>query len=63
MDKKQELVEKEIQEILKKHNFKIGYEISFPIYKILPDEIKLALSILIKHGMKIVIVFKPQENK
>lgn len=50
--------EKEIREILKRHKLKIGYQISFPMYKILPDEVKLALSVLVKHGMKITILLK-----
>ena len=56
-------VQKEIETILQKENLKIGYGISFPMYKILPDEVKLALKILVKHGMKIVVSLKPQEKK
>jgi len=54
---------KEIQLILKKYNLVFGYNLDFPIYKILPDEVKLALKILVKHGMKIVVSLKPQEKK
>lgn len=56
-------VEAEIQEILKKYHLKMGYDISFPVYKILPDEVKLALSILQQHGMKIVFVLTPQDEE
>lgn len=51
--------EEEIREILKKHNLKISYEISFPKYKILPDEVQLALKILAKNGMKILFTLTP----
>lgn len=55
MDKK---VEQEIADVLKKHKAKLGYMITFPIYKILPDEVKLALSVLAKHKMNIEIIFE-----
>lgn len=50
--------QEEIQTILKKHNAKLGYEITFPIYRELPDEVKLALKVLGRHGMKISITIK-----
>lgn len=48
-------VDNEIQEILKKYNYDLGYSFEFPMYKILPDEVKLALSVLEHHGMKVVV--------
>ena len=45
-----------IQEILKITETKISYELSFPAYKILPDEVKLALSVLERNGMKIEFI-------
>jgi len=48
--------EKEIQDILKKHNLKIGYKLDFPRYKILPDEVQLALKVLANNGLKISFV-------
>lgn len=52
--------EKELQEVLKKHKAVIGFEISFPIYKQIPDEVNLALRVVKKHGMTISFVLKPQ---
>ena len=54
---------KEITDILDKKNLEIGYEISFPTYKILPDEVKLALSVLGKHGMKISFILKDKSKQ
>lgn len=53
--------EKELQEVLKKYKAVIGFEISFPIYKQIPDEVTLALRIVKKHGMTISFVLKPQQ--
>jgi len=46
-------VKKQIFETVKKNNMRLGFQINFPIYNILPDEVKLAMNILSKHGMKI----------
>lgn len=53
--------EKQIKEILDKEKLKFSYEISFPMYRITPDEVKLALSVLKKHGMKISVILKEKE--
>jgi len=53
---------KQIDEYLKKHKFKLGYAIDFPIYKILPEEVQLALKVLTKHGMQVLITLKPIEE-
>lgn len=62
MEDKQKLVEKRIRELLKRYNLQIGYGFSFPRYKILPDEVKLALVILQTHGLKIIFSLKPQTS-
>lgn len=51
---------KEIQAILDKHDLEIGYEITFPLYKQLPDEVQLALNVLAKHKMKISFTLNPK---
>lgn len=56
------VAEKQIQAILKKYNLKINCEISFPMYKQLPDEVRLALKVLVRHGMKILFTLKPREK-
>ena len=50
------LVQTEVNEALTRNNCTLTYQIDFPTYKILPDEVKLALLILQKHGMKISFV-------
>lgn len=62
MEEKIAEANKEIQEVLNKKGLKLSYDMSFPIYKILPDEVKLSLLVLEKHGMKLSIVLKPNEN-
>lgn len=55
-----ESAEREIEKILKKYNCTIEYVLKFP-YADPPDDVKLALSVLQKQGMKIVFTLK--ENK
>ncbi len=51
-------MQNEIEEILKKHNKSLSYEMDFPVYRILPEEVLLAIKVLEKHGMRIKITFK-----
>lgn len=46
-------VDAQIINILKEHECKLGYEMTFPRYKIIPDEVKLAMLVLKNHGMVI----------
>lgn len=64
MNNQIDTVNKEIMNLLKKNNMTMTYELSFPIYKIIPDEVKLALSVLHRYGMKIVVLLKEiDDNK
>lgn len=60
---KKDTVEKEIQEILNEYGMYFGYNLTFPVYKILPDEVKLALKILETHGMHIIVELKDKKQK
>lgn len=51
-------VAKQIQELLKKEKMRMGLQVTFPIYNILPDEVRLALNIIAKHGAKIGFVLE-----
>lgn len=65
MTQKDPVIE-EISQALKKHNLRINYELSFPRYRVMPDEVRLALNVLRKHEMKITIALeemKPTESK
>lgn len=53
----------QIQKILRDNNLKIDFEISFPKYKEIPEEVKLAMLIASKHGMKISFVLQELETK
>lgn len=57
-----EEAEKKIKEILDKYKAKIGYQFVFPMYRILPDEVRLALKVLEKNGMKVVITFESKDK-
>lgn len=52
---------KQIQDQLKKENMRMGFQLTFPIYNILPDEVQLALKVLSVHQMK--ISFTLEEKK
>ncbi len=56
-----EEVEKQIKDLVDKNGFEIGYVLDFPVYKILPDEVKLALKVLGKHGMTLKITLSPKK--
>lgn len=53
----------QIEELLKKNNLKLVYHLDFPIYKILPDAVKLALNVIYSHGMEIVATIRPRDEK
>lgn len=50
--------EKQIESILEKNECELSYEITFPRFKILPEEVQLALIVLGKNGMVIKMVLK-----
>lgn len=55
-------VEKEIQKLLAENNLKIGYDIYFPNYAQLPEDLKRALNTLYDHGMKIVFTLETKQE-
>lgn len=57
-----DLVDKAIKQHLENEGLRFSYEITFPVYNILPDEVKLALNILTKHGMSISTVLVPKQT-
>jgi len=63
IEKAIEEANREISVILKNHQLQIDTTITFPVYKILPAEVKLALEVLLNHQMKISMVLKPKETK
>ncbi len=52
----------ELDNFLKEHKQEVNFNITFPIYRILPAEVELALKVLEKHGMKISIILTPQDK-
>lgn len=65
-DKKEEPKEEvikaneEIQQILDKYNVQIQPQMDFPIYKIYPESLQLALKVLEQHNPKFGIVLQPK---
>ena len=49
-------VDQQIQKLLSKNKMKLGYQFDFPRYKEIPDEVKLALSVLQTHGLNVKVI-------
>lgn len=54
--------EEQIQKILKENKLKFDYQFTFPVYRILPDEVQLALKVLQKHGLTVVFTVVSDKN-
>lgn len=54
---------KDLHKYLEENNLEIKFEIDFPMYKILPDEVQLALKILRKHGMALQVYSVEKETR
>ena len=62
MDKKQEKeLLQQLSEFLKKNKVKITQTMTFPQYNIFPDDLRLALAVLLKHDPQ--FGFKVEEDK
>ena len=44
--------DREIKAILDRYGVKLGFQMNFP-YDTPPDEVKLAVAVLLKHGLKV----------
>lgn len=44
--------DREIKAILDKYDVKLGFQMNFP-YDTPPDDVKLAIAVLLKHGLKV----------
>lgn len=61
--KKQDFA-KDFQNLLEKYEIKVAIRLDFPEYKILPDEVKLALIVINKHKNQFVLDFvESKENE
>lgn len=59
---KAEDANKEIQEVLEKHGMELVPELSFPRYRELPDEVKLAVMVIMKHEPGFTVVLRPKKQ-
>lgn len=52
-------VEAQIQKILQDNNLSISYELSFPQFQEITDDVNLAIKVLQKNNMRISFILKP----
>lgn len=62
MENPTDIANKEIQKILDTYNLQYGFKLEFPVYRILPDEVQLALKIMEKHKMRIKVFFDKKQG-
>lgn len=55
--------EEEIKQIMSKNGLKFDYQFTFPVYRIIPDEVQLALKVLQKHSLTVVFSVVPDKTK
>lgn len=60
--KPEDQANKDIQKILDTYNLEYGFKIDFPIYRILPDEVQLALRIIEKNKMRIKVFLSKRQD-
>lgn len=56
-DEKKANFAKELEDLLKKYQFNLKIRLEFPDYKVLPDDVKLALATIARHKNQFVIDF------
>lgn len=49
--------------LLTKYGLKISFQIDFPQYKILPEEVQLAVKVILKHGAEYGINYQEAPKK
>lgn len=52
-------VEAQIQKLLQDNNLSISYELSFPQFQEIKDDVNLAIKVLQKNNMHITFILKP----
>lgn len=51
-------IDDKFNKFLEDNNLEVSYLIDFPVYKVIPDEVKLALNVLRNHKMRIKFILK-----
>lgn len=54
-------VEKQIKKLVDENNMRISYCIDFPIYRILPNSVKLALDVIQEHKVSIKMTLEEKK--
>lgn len=58
---KKDEIKNQIDKLCKDNNYEIAYKFDFPIYRILPEEVRLATSVLEKHGLVVRLELKEKK--
>ena len=61
IEKKIELFEKEFRELLEKHNLDMTILMDFPQYRVLPEEVQLAIIVLTKNMIQYKLSYKEKQ--
>lgn len=58
-----ETANKEIQKVLDTYGLQYNFKLDFPVYRIIPDEVQLALRVIEKHKMRIKVFLDKKKDK
>lgn len=57
-----ETANKEIQKVLDTYGLQYNFKLDFPVYRIIPDEVQLALRVIEKHKMRIKVFLDKKKD-
>lgn len=57
-----ETANKEIQKVLDTYGLQYNFKLDFPVYRIIPDEVQLALRVIEKHKMRIKVFLNKKKD-
>lgn len=57
-----ETANKEIQKVLDTYGLRYNFKLDFPVYRIIPDEVQLALRVIEKHKMRIKVFLDKKKD-
>lgn len=62
LEERAKLFEKDFRDLLNKYNLSWTITSCFPVYNILPSEVKLALTVLEKHGIEYKLAYSEKQK-
>lgn len=57
-----ETANKEIQKVLDTYGLRYNFKLDFPVYRIIPDEVQLALRVIEKYKMRIKVFLDKKKD-